>query len=179
MSLLLTLVACTAAGTDTGSTGSAGPCEDGPAVLVGNGESGHVSLVEGQDVVMVHGPQGGWHIWYSFVAYNFGPIVDYTITGRDEDLGLEIVEESLAVATVPLESIACGAQVWGIFGYLPLDAEVTGEAATPPNYLAGHTLTMGVDLVDLEDTTVSATHAVTVRATCDPVDVGVYPGCDL
>jgi len=148
-------------------------------VLVGNGELGHVSLVEGQEVVMVHGPQGGWHIWYSFVVYGFASQVSYRVTGRDEDLGLDIVDQSASVAPVPLESIECGAQVWGIFGYLPVDTEVTGEAAWPPNYLAGHDVTMGVEVMDEGGAGASSSHAVRVRTVCDPIDVGPYPGCGI
>src|SRR6185436_3266908 len=60
--MLLALLAC--AGTeDAAGDGAPLDCEAGEASAdIGTGEYEWVDLSEGDDVTMVHGPQGGWHI---------------------------------------------------------------------------------------------------------------------
>jgi hypothetical protein len=175
MWLLAVLAACSASGLDDSSSG---PCAGGPAVEVGNGQYGHEAVEDGDVVVMVHGPQGGWHIWYSFLATNLGDLVTYTITGEDLDLDRRIVEESVSVALVPELDSDCAGESYGVFGYLPLDDPDTATSEAPPDYLVGHTLEMGVEVVSFDDNSITATSSVTVTTTCDPDDVGTWPACE-
>ena len=71
---------------------SAGPAADrGASVVLGTGES-EFETMDGEPVIMlVHGAQGGFHVWASFLAYGFeAPALDLTLTtqveGASEDL---------------------------------------------------------------------------------------------
>jgi hypothetical protein len=161
---------------DSGATDPTGLCGNGPTVVLGNGDAAHVPVADGDVVTMVHGPQGGWHIWYSFRAYDFADLVSYQVTGDDLDLGIRIIDGHASVALVPAEP-DCAGDVYGIFGFLPGDDPETAEDETPPVYLAGHSVRMSVDVEDLDDASVTAHDEVVVTTTCDPADVGVYAGC--
>src|SRR4029434_4969109 len=45
-----------------------------PAVELGTGESHFEELIDGQDVTLIHGPQGGWHVWMSLRAQEIDPM---------------------------------------------------------------------------------------------------------
>jgi hypothetical protein len=48
---------------------SADPCVTAmPVVAIGTGESAYAPLTAGQEVEMVHGAQGGWHVWLALSA---------------------------------------------------------------------------------------------------------------
>jgi len=147
-----------------------------PAVVVGNGESAHVALEDGDEVIMVDGPQGGWHVWYSFAAYNFGEIATFDLVGEDQTLGISVIDESVTQALVAGED--CAATAYGAFGYLPGDDTTTTDVdESPPAYLAGDTLLMRVTVTDFDDPSITATGEVAVTLVCDPADVGNYASC--
>ncbi len=149
-----------------------------PSVQIGNGESAHTPVEVGDVVTMVHGSQGGWHVWYSFEAYNFGPTVTFGITGDDSAFDDLLVNETLNQALVITGDPVCAGEAYGVFGFLPLDDPKTTDVdESPPAHLVGHQMVMGVTVTDLTDATITAHDEVTVTLACDPVDVGVYPEC--
>ena len=53
------------------------PCSQEPPKLeIGTGESSFESIEQGDSLVMVHGPQGGWHMLGSMYLQNTGPVVE-------------------------------------------------------------------------------------------------------
>ncbi len=51
--------------------GEVNPCGAAtPAITVGTGVSGYVAVVDGSDLAMTKGAQGGWHLWVSISAQN-------------------------------------------------------------------------------------------------------------
>ena len=173
--VLLALSGCVSRG---GADTAANACSTtDPSVQVGNGEFAHEAVEVGEVVTMIHGPQGGWHVWYSFQSYNFGPTVTFTVTGEDRATAGLLVNETLNQALVITGDPVCAGDAWGVTGYLPLDDAKTEGDESPPAYLVGHQMVMGVTVTDLTDATITAQDEVTVTLACDPIDVGVYPGC--
>lgn len=168
--LVLALVGC---GVRVGDTADfeLDPCATtDPGVQVGNGEFEHVPVEDGDAVLMTHGPQGGWHVWFSFEAYNIGETVIFNITGDDQDTQARLIDETVNLALVQAEDPACAGIAYGQFGYLPGDDPETTEDESPPASLAGHSMVMGVTVTDLTDATLTAHDEVTVTLACDPVD---------
>ena len=74
--MLFFLMACAKSVVDT----SEPVCTDlSPSLLVGTGEREFETLAEGEEVVMVHGPQGGWHMLGSIQLSNTFPIAGYSL----------------------------------------------------------------------------------------------------
>lgn len=174
----------TRAGDDLdGAVDSADPevydCASGTAVQLGTGELGFEDLDDGDFVTLVHGAQGGWHVFYSFLAWNYGELLQYEFTAWDEELGVYVDAIDTPINQALLEGEAeCSHVAWGAQGVLAVtDDPETKAIETPPEVLAGHTLTLCLRAADL----VSGAEdedCVSVIAACDPVDVGVYPSCE-
>jgi len=108
-------------------------CTDLPsAVELGTGESAHVPASEGDEVVMVHGPQGGWHVWLSFGLVNLGPDVVLDVTLEDLTRGEVMAELSYSLHVG--EPTACRVELSGLFGFLPYDDPNTPESESPPDW---------------------------------------------
>lgn len=78
----------TTTGTNTGtSTSTTTTNPNAASVVVGNGETAHSALSDGDHVTMFHGAQGGWHIEVSGFVSNTGsavavsPTVTHTASG--------------------------------------------------------------------------------------------------
>lgn len=175
--LLLALAACSRS--DDSADAKSDPCAvTDPSVEIGNGEAAHSPVADGAVVTMVHGPQGGWHVWYSFEAYNFGEIVTFEITGEDTNKGITVIDETTSQALVADTDATCGGVAYGAFGYLALDNPKTADVdESPPAYLTGDEMIMHVTVTDISDTTLTAEDEVSVTLACDDLDVGVYPAC--
>jgi hypothetical protein len=154
------LAACPAPGEDATCT------ETPPAVELGNGETAHVALTGGEQVVMVHGPQGGWHVWLSLALTNLGPDVDVRITLVDLTRD-EAMTELRYTLWIPAEE-GCVAELAGLAGFLPYDDLDTPADETPPEWRACDTFRMCVDVVDADGR--SAEDCAEVVAIPDPAD---------
>jgi hypothetical protein len=66
------ILALTACGDDSGPAGAAAASQDGPyRVVLGTGQRGFEPLEDGAHATLIHGPQGAYHVWTSFLSYGF------------------------------------------------------------------------------------------------------------
>lgn len=153
---------------------TADPCAlETPAVSIGDGEYTWAGLSAGQEVVMVHGPQGGWHVLASIWTENLGALVtiDYVITATDFE-GYVIADDTYRVAMVTDD--ACGGFYPGIYGYLEVGDLADGELDTPPEVLSYSNLQLSLTVTDTNERV--ASNVIDVIALPDPQDVDLVPG---
>jgi hypothetical protein len=125
--------ASTSSGTATGGDPS---CFDvAPTVQVGTGEREFETLDSGEQVVMVHGPQGGWHMLGSMLANNMTEIVSAHFTITHLATGVVVADNTYRVATV-YDGDNCSGYYPGMYGYLYVEELAEGEADTPPELMA-------------------------------------------
>ena len=162
---------------DTGGTGDdtgAGPlpCSERPArVEVGTGENIFESLVEAEPVVMVHGPQGGWHMLGSVRTHNMHNIIEVHYTVTDVSSGVVVSDNNYRVAVV--EDEECSGYYPGMYGYLDVADLATEFATRPPEVLGYKLVDMKMSVTDYDGRVVTQTLRVTAQP--DPVDI---PGTD-
>ena len=158
---------------DADDTGN-GPmsCTDQPPrVEIGTGDSTFESLMEAEPVVMVHGPQGGWHMLGSVRTHSMHNIIEVHYTVTDVESGVRVSDNNYRVAVV--EDGECTGYYPGMYGYLDVADLATDVANRPPEVL-------GYKLVDIEMTVTDyegreVTEVLRVTAQPDPVDL---PGAD-
>jgi len=161
-------------------------CARDSEVELGNGESCHEAFPEEGCVTMVHGPQGGWHIWLSFQTQTFRNVVSYEIDIVDVESGLSLIKDdadSARVAVLPSED-ECVHTYPGVFGYLNQLTElpdfVLDGADTPPELLCHKELDLSITVTDTDGREVTSTHRA--LASGDPNKDGhicaPLPGCD-
>jgi hypothetical protein len=99
-------------------------CGD-PVVRVGTGGSAYEAVAEGDDVAIVYGAQGGYHIFLSAEMENLCPVVflDIGIDAVDSDGNrVPVHSQERHVQAVRFGGEGISAQhYWGILGYLPCD----------------------------------------------------------
>jgi hypothetical protein len=166
---LLWLAACHAPGDDSAACAETCACTP-PAVTIGTGPLPFAPMTEGQDVVMVHGPQGGWHVLAGLRASGVQRIVriHYTLDALVAEPPVRVSDTRSRVMLVT--DGACGGDYPDLFGYLDVRALADGERDTPPELLDGALLRMTLGVED--ETGRSAEASLDVRAVPDPVDVG-------
>ncbi len=148
-------------------TGTEGCFASSPVLEIGTGAQEYEALRAGDSVTMVHGPQGGWHMLGSVRLHNMDQIVEIHFTITDVDSGVVVSDNSYRVALVMDEE--CAGYFPGMYGYVFVDELEDGEADTPPELLAYHTVRMEMEAEDLSGRTASA--QLDVLAVPDPVDV--------
>lgn len=182
-SLSLLLVSCGGLD-DSGTSGKGGGdgaveptgCfADAPSIEVGTGADAFEPLDPGAPVVMVHGPQGGWHLLGSVRTHNMEDVVRIQFVVTVASSGEEVANNSLYVQTLPDPDDPCVGVYPGMYAYLVVDHLADGEADTPPELLAYETLVFTAVVSDASGAepdparTVSA--SVEITATPDPVDL--------
>lgn len=142
-------------------------------VEVGTGERSFEPLAEGAEVVMVHGPQGGWHMLGSARLTGLGEVVRIHYTITDLDSGVVVSDNNYRVALL-MEDDGVRGYYPGMYGYLDVAALESGELDTPPELLAGHRVRMRMEVegeaVDGEEPA-TASGEIEVTAAPDPKDV--------
>ena len=174
--MLLWLFACHRVEQDTAQELS---CFDvSPQISVGTGEQEFLSMEPEQELVMVHGPQGGWHMLGSIYLAHTLPIVeiDYTIT--DIESGTMVSSNHYRVGLVMEDE--CTGYYPGMYGYLNVQELANGELDTPPELLANHLLLLEMksnDCTTSQDERGDCARAqrwaqgeFVVRAALDPID---------
>lgn len=160
-------------GSGTDDTGE-GPvaCTDLPArVEIGTGDSTFETLVEAEPVVMVHGPQGGWHMLGSVRTHSMHNIIEVHYTVTDVESGVRVSDNNYRVAVV--EDGECTGYYPGMYGYLDVAELATDVATRPPEVLGYKLVDIQMKVTDYEGREVTETLRVTAQP--DPVDL---PGAD-
>lgn len=160
-------------GADTDSGDAVHPCESGvPALELGEGEELFEALAPGDPVVMVHGPQEGWHITGAIRAWNTEDIVrlTYTVTVPAYD-DATIVDQTYRFKLVPEGD--CGGTQPALTGYIELDELTDDEKTEPHELLAYETVVMRMHLTD--EAGVDLVETLELQAVPDPQDLEMDP----
>ena len=158
---------------DTGrpdDTGGSGPiaCEDrAPSVEIGTGDVIFESLEAGEPVVMVHGPQGGWHMLGSVRTHSMHNVIEVHFTVKDLESGV-VVSDNLYRVAVVVDG-ECTGYYPGMYGYLNVTELATEHADRPPEVLGYKTVEMKMEVTDYEGRQVETSLLVTAQP--DPIDV--------
>lgn len=170
--------ACTAGDKDTAEATVLDDCfSTTPQLEIGQGERDFEPF-ESAEAIMVHGPQGGWHVLGSLRFQGMEPIVEvlYQITHLES--GSMVSDNSYRVAMI--ETAQCEGYYPGMYGYLSVIDLYDGELDTPPELLAGDMLRMDFQVTDCLTSMAAsgvcdpedriATASMEVRALLDPID---------
>lgn len=154
--------------------------ETAPAVTLGTGQWEFEPLTEGQPVVIVNGPQGGWHVWTSGQVTAEAPELmlhstleapgfQQPLAGTDDaPWAIDLSEP----ATGSWDPAACAGEFFGQYTLV--------NDATPPDGksyldficgLEGRELVLAVTITDPR-TGEEASDVRTVRGQLDPANVG-------
>ncbi len=155
-------------GRDSSEPAPAGCFDHDPDIEVGTGAASFVSLNEGDPVVMVHGPQGGWHLLGSVRAWNMTDVVQIHFLVTVEETGAVVADNSLYVQMIREEE--CLGVYPGMYAYLNVTALADGDRDTPPELLAYQRLVFTATVTDQDGREVTASLPIT--ATPDPSDLG-------
>lgn len=146
--------------------GPADPCQV-PVVDVGTGDDAWEDLSEGDPAVMVHGPQGGWHVLGSVRATATLQIVTVDFLITDLPSG-EVIASNIYQVALREDVVECGGEYTGMYAYLSVGALENGELDTPPELLADHELLMEITVEDAAGA--SGYGSKIVVATLDAID---------
>jgi hypothetical protein len=171
---IFALAGCTST-PDTSTDGDSGPdpeglpCSEAPSINIGTGEVDFLPLSEDDPVVMVHGPQGGWHMLTSARVNNTDSIVRLKFTIEVAETGVVFVDNTYTVQMIRDED--CSGFYPGMYGYISYKQlrESEDSRETPPDLLADVPVLIRMSATDLDGLTASA--SLQVIATPDPVDV--------
>jgi hypothetical protein len=140
-----------------------------PSARLGGGGQEFVALGEGDPVVMVHGPQGGWHIECGARFQGLVAPVELHWWITDLQTDTTVSESWLQVQPWAVPGDACAGDFTGMFGFLDVSDLEQGDLDTPPELLDGALLRISLEADDAEGAGVD-TH-VQVVAQPDPADV--------
>jgi hypothetical protein len=155
---------------DDGTTGTGCGAED-YFVEIGTGEFQYESLADGDVVTMIHGPQGGWHVWTSVVTHGSEPEVRIRPAIEAPDLGIRVTDPDLeSFVALVYDDAACEGTHWGERAYLDTDRDSGPKGLEFVCSLDGQNLELTVEVADLVSGR-SASGTVSVVAALDPVDV--------
>ena len=149
-----------------------------PSIVIGEGERDFVPFGDPPEAIMVHGPQGGWHILGSLQFSGMEPIVEVEFQITHLDSGSIVSDNMYRVAMI--ETAACEGYYPGMYGYLSVIDLYEGELDTPPELIGNDTLRMNFQVTDclrsMEEAGECvrserlATAELDVTALLDPVD---------
>ncbi len=178
--MLVLALACSSAGADSGSLpgcatdvapGTRAPAGtldpgcacDPPAVEAGTGVLTFAPLEDGDDLAMVHGPQGGWHLVGAVRLENFRSVVDVSVQAW---IGEVPITSELTYRNVLEPDGVCAGTLLDLYLYLDTHWLVgAGEpSGTPAELMACRTATLELCALDSDG-----------RQGCDAVDVVVQP----
>ena len=146
-------------------------------MTVGAGEDAFEPLVAEQDVTMVKGPQGGWHIVTSFTARNVLRLLAVTYKVTDVATGtiLHDVDQNLLMLTDD-PTWMCNGYALNHQSVLPDELTIDAVTGTPPEVLCGRLVELDVTIKvhDKFPGTIAGDvlvqDSVIVRAQPDPID---------
>ena len=151
------------------------PCyAEVPVVHLGTGGDGFHPLTAGQDLEMVHGPQGGWHVWIAVRADHVMSQVAQVLDIVDVASGVSVVDAEAVTTLYTLSPLvpgawACEGVHWAGLGLLDVSALAPGQ--NPDTALCGHEVELHVTLRHpFDDRPVLDDDAVRVILQPDPAD---------
>lgn len=126
-------------------------------------------ISDGDEVVVVYGPQGGWHIWGSAKAYNTRNVVQIDIEIYDIPSGQLIADNGYHVALVQEDT--CTGSYPGMFAFVDVDGLIDTDAGldTPPELICYHPLRIEMSATDSGGRVLK--QVVEVIGVPDPVNV--------
>ncbi len=151
------------ADTDLGQTGSpadtSDPCAGELGLEIGTGTETFSALDAQQDIPIVHGPQGGYHLDLAVRVCGFDPVIDAHLVVIDAATGTVVSDLTYPAPTTP-DGACCGwrSELWSILDVSDI-AEADGQNAC--DYLQGRTVQIEVDVADGSGHTAGATQQVT------------------
>lgn len=174
--MLFIVLACISSQSDTAEEVCT---ERTPDLFVGTGERVFEPLEVNEEVVMVHGPQGGWHMLGSIRLTNINPIVEIDFTITDIESGMIVSSNYYRVGLLMEDD--CSGYYPGMYGYMNVQDLTIDDMNTPPELLGGHELRMEMRS---NDCTASqneqglcvredrwAQGSIQVTAALDPIDI--------
>ncbi|MBW2257840.1 MAG: hypothetical protein JRI25_25005, partial [Deltaproteobacteria bacterium] len=134
--------------------------DNDPTVEVGTGELGFQSLSELDPVILVFGPQGGYHILGAAWVCNMPipALVRFKIVHEESET---LISDVLYRVRDPNEPPCCGFQT-NLFGYIDARNMPGGDTESIPDLLAGEVVVMTM-AVDDETYTCTDSRRVTVE----------------
>ena len=177
------LLACTNSPStnDSANVGSqSATCFDAiPSIEMGEGERTFELFEEPYESMMIHGPQGGWHILASLQIHGMMDIVEVQYTIEHLATGVLVSDNNYRLAVI--SEGECTGYYPGMYGYLSVSPLYDGELDTPPEILGGERLRIQFRVNDCNANQEAAGDCVRderwvetsleVLATLDPVDV--------
>lgn len=162
-------------------TGTQPTASTGPRITLGQGETEWIDLPDGEPVMMVHGPQGGWHILGSVRTYELGDVATIDFWIVDDASGIEVTRVEHKVLMTTGDDCADCLQHIGMYGFLEVDelagtqtCDWCGESdCVPPELLSGNPMTLCMSVEDQDE--VSASACVGVVGDPDPEDLECVP----
>ncbi len=150
-----------------GDGGPVGPCGEGAVVEVGTGAAAFEPFGDPPTAVMVHGPQGGWHMLGSLRVTGLQQIVSVRYTITHQASGVVVADNQYRVGML-YDADACVGSYPGMYGYLNVTALVDGAADTPPELLSWQPVELCLAVDDGERT---GSACGVVEAVPDPMDM--------
>lgn len=148
-----------------GPTVDPSTCGDAlPVVALTPGQDTTVDLADGDEIMMVHGPQGGWHVEVGLRVTDPDPRI--TLDLSVDALGEQVVFNHYEMRLTNHDG--CTGVREGLFGFLDMSALAQGDADTPPELLVGEELTVTAEVTGQTGT---ATTQVVLLGVPDPKDV--------
>ncbi len=174
------LCGCTAASVDSDSGNPTETCFDQtPSIELGQGEREFEAFEEPYESMMIHGPQGGWHILASLQTQGMMDIVEVNYTIEHLETGVLVSDNTYRLAVV--SNGDCAGYYPGMYGYLAVSPLYDGDLDTPPELLGGDMLRLKLRVTDcsefLEDDGQCiqsqrwAEAKIDVLAVLDPIDI--------
>ena len=174
------LLSCTAekGAVDSALNEPSGCYAETPSIELGQGEREFEDFEEPYESVMIHGPQGGWHILASLRIHGMMEIVEVHYTIEHLETGTFVSDNIYRLAVV--SDGDCSGYYPGLYGYLSVSEMYEDDLDTPPELLGGDTLRIRLRVTDCttnmeelglcEQAQRWAEASLDVRAFLDPVD---------
>ena len=153
-------------------------CEQA-SLEIGTGEDLFEPLAEGADLMMVNGPQGGWHLLTAIQPLNTRDVVSVNAQVFHDATDTPVTTELVyRVQLVKDAAEPCVGGFPNMYLYLEPSEMDGGAGGTPPELLSCETLRIEMTLTDTGGRVLQAVKRV--RAVPDPrnVESGVAEACD-
>jgi hypothetical protein len=123
------------------------PCFlDNPDIEIGEGSSAFEPFNQQLEAMMIHGPQGGWHIEIALSLENMLQIMEIEYTIEHLPSGVFVSENHYRIAMIMKGE--CSGELPGLYGYLTVGELMDGDMDTPPELLGGDDLEITIRVND-------------------------------